>query len=101
MRQLAIFFILLFAAFLIMPTTVTLIKRDADVSYLFNFSEEEEHNSGSNDENNAKENQWKLFSESEPNFVFTALNKRAFQTHYKRSVQIIYFELLSPPPEIA
>ncbi|WP_162984892.1 hypothetical protein [Mesonia aquimarina] len=101
MKTLAVIFILLFAAFLITPTAVTLIKHNADVSYVFNFSEEEEHTSGSSDENNVKENQWKLFSEGEPNFVFTVLNKKAFQIHYKRSTEIIYFELLSPPPEMA
>ena len=101
MKTLAVLFFLLFAAFLITPSAVTLIKQNADVSMVFNYSEEEEHNSGSSDENTVKENQCKLFSEKGQYFVFTTLNKKSFQTHYNRSTLKIYYELLSPPPEVA
>jgi len=101
LKTLAVSFLLLFSAFLITPTAVILIKQDTDVSYVFNHAEEEENHSGSSDEKNAKEGQYKLFSERDFVFVFTALNKKPFKSHYSRSTKTIYFELLSPPPEQA
>ena len=100
LKKLAISFLLLFVAFLIIPTTVTLIKQNVDISYVFNFSEEEEHNSNS-DESDTAEGVWKLFYEGENIFVFRSLLKKSFIPFYFFSDEIIYFDLLLPPPELA
>ncbi len=100
MKSLASIFLFLFIAFIVTPTIVTLIKHNADVSFVFNYNEDEE-NSGETGEKKSDEFQSKLIPESNLTSFILEENITSFGDYYVMPLPVIYFDLLSPPPEFA
>lgn len=98
MQSISFFFLFVFAAFIVTPTTVTIIKKNADVSFIFNVIEEEQNNS----ERNLLESHTKII----PNFfTITFLLPELISSNnfgaYFIDWSNINSDIFSPPPEHA
>ncbi len=99
MKLFAYFFISVFLAFLATPTVVTLIERDADVSYVFSLAEEEENHKG--EKEGSSNINWKLVPKTFNDFTFFDQTKISFNFFYLLGTSSVYSKLVSPPPELA
>ena len=101
MKSLASIFLFLFIAFIVTPTVVTLIKHNADISYVYDYSEEEEENHRGYGKKKSDDFQSKLIPESNLTSFILEENITSFGDYYVMPLPVIYFDLLSPPPELA
>lgn len=80
---------------------VSLISQDADMSYVYNFSEEEENSSSNSGKKHGDQLESKLLPDSDYSFIYAELNNTSLKDCYILSLPTVYFDLLSPPPELA
>jgi len=99
MKIFAYFFISVFVAFLAAPTVVTLIERDADVSYVFSMAEEEENHKG--EKEGGSNINWKVVPKNFNDFAFFDQKTFSFNFFYLLGSSSVYNKLISPPPELA
>lgn len=99
MKLLAFTFLLLFVTFLVMPTVITLIKQDADISCVFNYNEEEQHRLYG--KKKMDEFQFKITSDLELNSFLSEEKTISISFYFENCLAVIYFDLISPPPELA
>ncbi|MGO3706308.1 MAG: hypothetical protein ACTJGD_00585 [Mesonia hippocampi] len=88
-----------FASFIVLPTLVTVIDEEADISYVFNLAEEEENSSNSSEKKVGLDHLDKNFFENTNDSLYLGLEKVSNNFIYLLHAQQIYFDLLSPPPE--
>ncbi|MCM5662084.1 hypothetical protein [Galbibacter mesophilus] len=89
------FFLLVFCFFLIAPTIITVVEKNAEVSVFYNLAEEEKNDVG----NELKEIK-QLTSSSNTSFPINAIIKKRENYHYHIShhyEQVI--DVIIPPPE--
>lgn len=95
-KQISIFFISVFLAFIATPTVVTMIENCADVSLVYTLAEEE------SSERTLAENHSKIL-----NKYFYAFGKwiefpqKSFVDFHFLNWDTIYFDTISPPPEVS
>lgn len=94
MKQFALILLFVFAAFLVAPTTIVLIKSTADVSLAFTVNEEESQG----DRAEMKDKEVQLLSFHHLNFFSIKEDVDHFHS-YKENYKHIFFDVLSPPPE--
>lgn len=93
MNKIAVFFFIIFAGFIVGPTLVTYIDKNADVSIAFTANEEE---------NSAKNHEVSEFTiqdyktDMERQFL---LSKSSIEHYYQKADQIVFLEVTSPPPK--
>lgn len=93
MNKIAVFFIIIFAGFIVTATIVTYIDKNADVSIAFTANEEE--NFSQNHivpEFIIQENK----SDLERQFLLT---QSSIDHYYQKADQIVFLEITSPPPK--
>lgn len=100
MKSLASIFLFLFIAFIVTPTLVTLIKHNADISYVYNYNEEEENHRGYG-KKKSDDFQSNLIPEPEFSYFLSEKKINLLSDFYVLELPVIYFDLLSPPPELA
>ncbi len=98
MQPISVFFLIVFSAFLMTPSLVTVLKNNADISYIFNAVEEEQNNS----ERKLLESQTKILNNF---FSITFLlpeliSSNPINTYYMDWANI-NTDTFSPPPEHA
>lgn len=101
MKTTAYILAFLFSAFLVTPTLVSLIEQDADMSYVYNFSEEEENSSSNSGKKHGDQLETKLLPNSEYSLIYSEFDNASLSDRYILNLSIVYFDLLSPPPELA
>jgi len=95
-KPISVFLISIFIAFLATPSVVLILKNTADVSMLINIAEEEQ--SG---ERVLSENHTKILPKFQVTFLKEVdFTKVAFSGFYTKSWIPIYFDPVSPPPEL-
>lgn len=97
-KSVSIFFISLFLTFIVTPTVVTMIENCADVSLVYAFAEEEQNNN----ERTLTEIHSKILNK----YIYsigkwTDFPASLFVDTYILNWDTIYFDPISPPPEIA
>ena len=96
-KPISVFLISIFIAFLATPSVVLIIKKTADVSVFMNFSEEEQ--SG---ERVLSENHTKILPKFQVTFLKLVDYKQVvFGDVYSKNWVSIYFDPVSPPPELS
>ena len=85
----------LFIAFLSTPTIVTLIEETTDVSYFYNFSEEEIHQDLKVIKAVLKQNNNLSFLKAKNNLKLKIISKN--ESRHDNVIE----EIFSPPPELA
>lgn len=99
MKLLSLFFVILFGLFIATPTVVMLIKSNSDLSVVYNVTEEEQNN---NEERSIAENHSKILNKHLSfSLGFLEFSKTDISIYYNKSWAPVYFELTSPPPELA
>ncbi|MAN26346.1 MULTISPECIES: hypothetical protein [Mesonia] len=99
MKLLAFTFLLLFVTFLVTPTVITLIKQDADISCAFSYNEEEQHRLYA--KKRMDEFQFRMTSDLELNSFLSEEKTIPISDYSVNCLPVIYYDLLSPPPELA
>lgn len=95
-KPISVFLISIFIAFLATPSVVLIIKKTADVSMLINIAEEEQ--SG---ERVLSENHTKILPKFQVTFLkLVDFKKVSFAGVYSKNWIPIYFDPVSPPPEL-
>ena len=90
MKAKAILFLFIFISFLVIPTVVSIINHQVDVSFVFSLAEEE----------TKKGKEVELFSDYKNNdFPVVDIFKGAFFEYDKLSFNPVYLNLISPPPK--
>ena len=96
-KPISVFLISIFIAFLATPSVVLIIKKTADVSVFMNISEEEQ--SG---ERVLSENHTKILPKFQVTFLKLVDYKQVvFGDVYSKNWVSIYFDPVSPPPELS
>ena len=96
-KPISVFLISIFIAFLATPSVVLIIKKTADVSVFMNISEEEQ--SG---ERVLSENHTKILPKFQVTFLKEVdVTKVTFGGVYTKNWVPIYFDPVSPPPELS
>ena len=91
MKAKAILFLFIFISFLVIPTVVSIINHQVDVSFVFNMAEEE----------TKKAKEVELFSDFKNNdFPGIDILKGAFFEYGNLSFNPVYLNLISPPPKL-
>ncbi len=94
----SIFFLLIFTGFLLTPTFVACFDNTVDLSYIFSTTEEEQNG----DERNLADKSPKLISKFFSfNFNFSEFLGKSIPDIHLDNWNTVYFELHSPPPELA
>tara|TARA_B000000441_G_C21685120_1_gene315958 strand:+ start:442 stop:693 length:252 start_codon:yes stop_codon:yes gene_type:complete len=81
------------------PTVITLIKQDADISCAFSYNEEEQHRLYA--KKRMDEFQFRMTSDLELNSFLSEEKKIPISDYSVNCLPVIYYDLLSPPPELA
>ncbi len=86
----------LFISFLLCPTIVVIIDKHSDVSYVFSMTEEEQSKEGKTlTEFTFHENDSKHLS------IYFLSNKKVVAYKVKKDLDLLYPEVISPPPDVA
>jgi hypothetical protein len=96
-KPISVFLISIFIAFLATPSVVLILKNTADVSMLINIAEEEQSS-----ERVLSENHTKILPKFQVTFLKEVdFTKVAFGGIYTKNWVPIYFDPVSPPPELS
>lgn len=96
MKKTASLLAFLFISFLLCPTIVVIIDKNSDVSYVFSMTEEEQSKEGKNlTKFTFHENDASHFS------IGLLSKKKVIAYKVKNDLDLLYPEVISPPPDIA
>lgn len=86
----------LFISFLLCPTILVIIDKHSDVSYVFSMAEEEQSKEGK------KLTEFTFHENDKNHFNIGFLsNKKVIAYKVKSDFDLLYSEVISPPPDIA
>jgi hypothetical protein len=96
MKNIAGILAFLFISFLLCPTIVVIIDKHSDVSYVFSMTEEEQSKEG-------KTLTEFTFHENDSNHLSIDFlsNRKIISYKVKKDLDLLYPEVISPPPDIA
>ncbi|QTD36188.1 hypothetical protein JL193_08390 [Polaribacter batillariae] len=96
--RIAIFFSIIFVSLIVTPTIISLMDASQDVSYFYNFNEEEEENNGK--EESKVDSKLKVHSSSFLNTILAGdfqVNKNI--RFYSKNYISKYSKVTTPPPK--
>jgi len=78
-----------------MPTIVSLVDKDVDISYLLDFNEEE-----SKEKEMSKDSETKIIELNSPNISLCGLELSNLMDFYLKNYSKPYLNLILPPPRV-